>query len=122
MKNLLTMIEQYGCSMPAGDLAWHLGRCAWVIRHACYVGYIDESEAWALLTENGNRIAKAFNSWAEFGLSYAMGAQYFRSNRFTAESIQRYRSHLTTLLTHPDSPWVRLPWDAYVATEETISD
>ncbi|TGG92447.1 DUF1266 domain-containing protein [Natronospirillum operosum] len=123
LKNLLTMVEQYGCSMPAGDLAWHLGRCAWVVRSACQVGYIDEDDAWKLLTENGNRIARAFNSWAEFGMSYAIGAQYFRSQRFNAESIQRYRSHLTTLLTHPDSPWVRLPWEAYTPedVEEAVS-
>lgn len=106
----LNMVQHYQYNLPGSDNAWHYGRCSWVIRQSFYCGYISEEEAWGLLEENGQRIRESFNSWEEFGLSYVVGAQYWRRDNYTEASVQRYKDQLTFLMTNQQSPWVRLDW------------
>lgn len=104
-KNIFAMVGYYQFNLQAGDLAWHLGRAAWLIRQGAFLNLITEEEAWALLAKNGELVKKNFNSWEEFGISYAVGAQYWRQNQWGEASISRYKQHLKYLLTNQDSPW-----------------
>ena len=111
--NVVDMVHKYQFNLPESDQAWHYGRCSWLIRHACYSGFINETEAWQLLEENAARIRQIFNSWESFGISYLAGAQYWKRKEYTAAAISSYKLDLNFLLTNKNSPWVQLAWDDY---------
>lgn len=112
-RNVMDMLRHYQFGLPSSDYAWHYGRSSWVIREAYLCGYITEEEAWGLLEENGRRIKDSFASWESFGLSYVVGAQYWKRNQYTEASVSRYYDHLTFLLTNKHSPWIRIAWDDF---------
>ncbi|MCW9708721.1 DUF1266 domain-containing protein [Fodinibius salsisoli] len=108
--HVMDMVHNYRDSLPGGDMAWHYGRCSWLIRMSAFLKYITEEEAWALLEDNGRRIKTVFSSWAEFGLSYMVGAQYWRRNTYTPEAVRRYTKHFQFLITNKESPWTHVSW------------
>ncbi|HWV14464.1 MAG TPA: DUF1266 domain-containing protein [Cellvibrio sp.] len=110
-KSIFKMVDFYQFGLGgSGDLAWHLGRNAWLIRQAVLIGLINEDTAWELLEVNGNLIRRAFNSWEEFGISYTIGAQYWRKHNFTEVSIKNFKDVLSFLLINKDSPWNHVAW------------
>lgn len=110
-RNVLDMVMNYQFNLPQSDTGWHYGRCSWLIRMSAFVNYISEEEAWSLLEENGERIRSAFSSWEEFGISYMVGAQYWRRGTYTAEAVRRYTRHFLFLLTNTNSPWKHVKWE-----------
>ncbi len=112
-KNLLNMTDNYQYELPHSDYAWHYGRCSWLIRHSCFNGFITESEAWNLLEENGRRIQDAFDSWESFGVSYLIGAQYWKRKEYTEATMVQFKSNITYLLTNKNSPWLNVDWNDF---------
>ena len=111
-KNVLHMINTYQFNLhQESDFGWHYGRCSWIIRMSAFVGYITEKEAWALLEENGARIKNAFDSWESFGISYMVGAQYWKRNTYTLAANKEFMGNFLFLLTNKNSPWTNLDWD-----------
>ncbi|MCX2681964.1 DUF1266 domain-containing protein [Galbibacter sp. EGI 63066] len=109
--HVMDMVQNYRFSLKNSDMAWHYGRCSWLIRESAFLKYISEEEAWILLEENGKKIKAAFSSWAEFGLSYMVGAQYWRSSSYTPDTVRRYIKHYRFLMTNNESPWKNVPWE-----------
>jgi len=110
--NLIDMVRNYQYDMNHSDYAWHYGRCAWVIRHAFYGELISEDEAWQLLEENGEYIKSKFDSWESFGLSYLIGAQYWKRKEYNTISLKKYKTNITYLLTNKNSPWLNVSWES----------
>jgi Protein of unknown function (DUF1266). len=111
--NLLSMVDNYQYNLKQSDYAWHYGRCSWIIRHCFFDGYITESEAWNLLEENGRRIKDMFVSWENFGLSYIVGAQYWKRKEYTEVSVKEHKKNITYLLTNKNSPWLNVDWNDF---------
>lgn len=109
--NIIDMVRNYQYDMDHSDYAWHYGRCSWVIRHAFYGGLISEEEAWVLLEENGSYIKSKFNSWESFGLSYLIGAQFWKRKEYNIVSLKKYKTIITYLLTNKNSPWLNVKWE-----------
>ncbi|MEH0152832.1 DUF1266 domain-containing protein [Limibacter armeniacum] len=110
-RHVMDMVQNYRYALKSSDIAWHYGRCAWLIRMSAFLKCISEEEAWVLLEDNGQRIKESFDSWASFGLSYMVGAQYWKRGSYALEAIRRYIKHYQLLITHKDSPWKNVPWD-----------
>ena len=110
---LLHMADNYQYNLKQSDYAWHYGRCSWIIRHSFYNGFITESEAWNLLEENGRRIKDLFVSWENFGLSYIVGAQYWKRKEYTEISVKEHKKNITYLLTNKNSPWLNVDWNDF---------
>ncbi|PIB34361.1 hypothetical protein BFP72_02450 [Reichenbachiella sp. 5M10] len=113
-RNVMDMIKNYRAYERSSDFAWHYGRCTWLIRMSYFLDYINEAEAWALMEDNGQKIKERFSSWADFGLSYMMGAQYWKRNSYTPDAVYRYKRQYLSLMTHQDSPWKNIPWEVEV--------
>lgn len=113
LRNLTDMARNYQYDLNNSDSAWHYGRCSWVIRHAFYNGFITEEESWNLLKENGNLIKKSFDSWESFGLSYLVGAQYWKRANYNEVTMRETKNNITYLLTNKNSPWLNIDWNDY---------
>lgn len=113
LRNLMSMVRNYQYDLSNSDSAWHYGRCSWIIRQAFYIGLITEEETWNLLKENGNLIKKSFESWESFGLSYLVGAQYWKRDEYNETSMKIIKNNLTYLLTNKNSPWLNVDWNDY---------
>ncbi len=111
--NLLNMVGDYQYDLKQSDYAWHYGRCSWIIRHSLFDGFITEEEAWNLLEENSRRIKDKFHSWENFGLSYMVGAQYWKRKEYAEISIKGHKNILTYLLTNKNSPWLNVDWNDF---------
>ncbi len=109
--NVVDMVHNYQFELEGSDTAWHYGRCAWLIRMSAFLKYISEEEAWALLEENGQRIKAVFSSWTDFGISYMVGAQYWKRGTYTADAVRRYQEQFLFLTTNKESPWTRVDWN-----------
>ncbi|GGF21408.1 DUF1266 domain-containing protein [Flavobacterium limi] len=113
LRNLTDMTRNYQYDLNNSDFAWHYGRCAWVIRHAFYNGFITEEETWNLLKENGNLIKKSFDSWESFGLSYLVGAQFWKRDNYNEVTMRETKNNITFLLSNKNSPWLNVSWNDY---------
>lgn len=113
LRNLTDMAQNYQYDLNNSDSAWHYGRCAWVIRHAFYNEFITEEETWNLLKENGNLIKKSFDSWESFGLSYLVGAQFWKRANYNEVTMRETKNNITYLLTNKNSPWLNVEWNDY---------
>ena len=113
LRNAVDMTRNYQYDLSNSDYGWHYGRCSWLIRHAFYNGMIKEQEAWNLLEENGKIIKESFSSWESFGLSYLIGAQYWKRREYNEISVKEFKSNITYLLTNKNSPWLNVDWDDY---------
>lgn len=112
-RSSMDMVRNYQYDLDGSDLAWHYGRCSWVIRHAFYNGFITEEEAWSLLKENGKYIKKHFKSWESFGLSYLIGSQYWKLQDYSDTTMKLAKKNITYLLTNRNSPWLNINWDDF---------
>lgn len=112
-RNLLNMVSDYQYDLKHSDYAWHYGRCSWIIRHCFFDGYITEAEAWNLLEENGRRIKNMFVSWEDFGLSYIVGAQFWKRKEYNEISVKEHKKNITYLLTNKNSPWLNVDWNDF---------
>jgi hypothetical protein len=113
LRTLLSMVNDYQFDLENSDFAWHYGRCSWIIRHAFYNQLITEEEAWSLLEENGNLIKQSFDSWESFGLSYLVGAQFWKRDNYNPISMRATIQNITYLLSNSNSPWLNIDWNDY---------
>ena len=75
---------------------WDLGRATSLIRWGYTAGYISEDEAWNMLLYFGRLIQSNFNSWQEYGASYAFGRKVWAAG--AAKSEEEYNEETQTTL------------------------
>lgn len=85
---------------------WGFVRFVHVVRLAYCAGYITRKEAYDQLLLNAGEARKSANSWQELGESWLRGRELWSEE----EGGQDFRDIIHRLLTHPNSPWVELPW------------
>lgn len=110
-RNSIDMVRNYQYDLDNSDLAWHYGRCSWIIRHAFYNDFITQEEAWNLLEVNGKLIKNQFKSWESFGLSYLIGYQYWKLQDYNEATMKLAKKNITYLLTNSNSPWLNIDWN-----------
>ena len=95
-----------------GKDAWNDGRSVWICRVALDAGYISEEKAWEEIFKIAKRCANHYNSWEEFGLSYAAGYQEWKPSGFKHHDVDGTMFDLRYLLLGENSPWRHISWEA----------
>jgi uncharacterized protein DUF1266 len=91
-------------------LGWDYARFVSLCRWGYLAGYLTEDEAWQWIMPKARGLQKTFNSWADLGENYLVGREFW-SLEETMTHGWRYRAAYDRLLTNPESPWVRFPWN-----------
>lgn len=91
-------------------LGWDYARFVSLCRWGYLAGYLTEDEAWQWIMPKARELQKTFDSWADLGENYLVGREFW-SLEETMTHGWRYRAAYDRLLTNPDSPWVRFPWN-----------
>lgn len=89
-----------------GVVAWDAGRLNFVARAALQKGYFTHEECQDCI-DRAYAMAKSagFESWKDFANSYMLGRTMWNGDC-------NMTSLAEDLLTQPNSPWVRFPWEA----------
>lgn len=98
-----------------GIAAWDAARVVHVSRFVVDAGFLAPDEAWAAIDAAVEMVRPEYPSWEEFQLGFLAGRVFWQCNAgFDQQEIsadhRRYTSGGKSLLSKPDSPWLRLPW------------
>lgn len=93
-----------------GIYAWDVGRHAYLIRDGYYIGLIDKEEAWQRLLVLAHRVQPRFESWAHFGLSYAVGRAFWAAGPLSEHYCNEMFSTLNKIVMDEEHPWNQLEW------------
>jgi ankyrin repeat protein len=88
-------------------LAWDLCRYVNMVSEGYTAGYLNDSEAWALIMPVAQQTQKSFASWQEMGQNFLDGRQIWSGER-NADFDSSYQ--LLANPKDPNSPWNRSPW------------
>lgn len=93
--------------LPVTVLGWDLVRAVNVARWAYLCDYINESEMWKEIEAAVDIAKKTFNSWEEYGLSFAVGRGVWRGDTDDYETAEEVIAVLTR---QEESPWKEFVW------------
>ncbi len=94
-------------------IALACARCAFFVRCAYLLGWLDAPLQWQVLHLNAARAADCFNNWASFGHAYAAGrTQWVTAGRGDALGRPVTEDEVKTWLAANWHPWGRWAWAA----------
>lgn len=93
--------------LPKTIIAWDLVRAVNVARWAFLCGYMAESEMWRIAQTVADKAKKTFDSWEEYGSSFAVGRGVWQGN---TEDYETADEVVQTLLEDEASPWTQTEW------------
>ena len=88
-------------------LAWDFVRAVNMARWAFICGYINEDEMWEAIRTTAGIAKESFNSWEEYGNSFAVGRGIWRGETDDYETADEV---VGALLNKEDSPWKAIEW------------
>jgi hypothetical protein len=109
-QQLRTVRKHYDRLGRKSILGWDYARFISLCRWGYLVIYLNENEAWNCIRPAARLLGKTFESWKDLGENYLIGREFWSYDE-TMRTGELYRVAYRNLLTHPDSPWNRLPWD-----------
>ncbi len=95
---------------PTGIVGWDLARFLSLCRWGYAAGYLTEGEAWDRMIPIARILRYTFASWRELAENFLIGRQFWDPDEHVLTG-HSYRNALDRLLSEPDSPWKRVPWD-----------
>lgn len=96
-----------------GILAWDTGRAVTVARTSYDAGYLSDAAAWDAIFYAAQLSFEKFNSWKEFGRSYAIGRAMWSGK---GDQLDAIFSIIKGLEKDAESPWVKYPFTSYAPT------
>jgi len=98
-----------------GVIAWDAGRLNFVARAAMQKGYLTRDECQHCVDHAYEMsISAGFNSWKDFANSYMLGRTMWNGDNNMSALAE-------DLLTKPNSPWIRFPWEEVANKNRSIS-
>jgi hypothetical protein len=90
-------------------IVWNYSRAINVARWGYGATLLSEDETWNIIVPAAQRLQLSFGSWQELGLAYLEGRRrwYTEEDRSRRQGENAYR----VLLTDPNSPWRKYPWN-----------
>ncbi|MGI4799747.1 MAG: DUF1266 domain-containing protein [Janthinobacterium lividum] len=88
-------------------LAFDAGRAAMLFRCGLMLGWLGEPD-WDYLVDAARDVRRNYASWAEYGTDFLLSRCVWSGS----DTKDVFDDVVTMLLREPQSPWVRLPWDA----------
>lgn len=89
--------------------AWTHSLFMHVTRGGAFVRLISEEEAIQYAIGLGKKIQKQYSGWDEFGMGYAVGAQFSQRMFYNSQTDDAWK-YVKYLIHHPDSLWNKLDW------------
>ena len=102
-----------------GLLGWDYARYVALCRWGYQSAYLTEDEAWGHIIPAARLLQATFSSWKELGENYLIGREFWSPEEHR-QSGALLRKALHRLLTNPDSPWKRYPWDLNLVANEAV--
>ncbi len=99
--------------LPASVVAWDAARVVHVSRLLVDAGYVDETRAFAAITQAVDLSRPAYASWQEFGDAFCVGRAFWKAANMrnpVDNEIGAFTGATRTLLTAEDSPWLTVRW------------
>ncbi len=96
-----------------GLLAWDMARAVMVAGRSYWCDYLSENEAWEMILTAAAKVQKSFSSWRAFAVNYELGRLFWSQGNAHGPTEKA----LDKLLTDPQSPWNRLPFDTALGIE-----
>lgn len=93
--------------LPKTVIAWDLVRAVNVARWAFLCGYMAESEMWQIAKTVAAKAKEIFDSWEEYGSSFAVGRGVWQGD---TEDYETADEVVSTLLENEASPWTQIEW------------
>ncbi len=93
--------------LPQTVLGWDLVRAVNMARWTFICGYISEEEMWETIKTTATTAKYTFNSWEEYGKSFAVGRGVWRGDTDDYETADEV---VQTLLHKEESPWKEFEW------------
>lgn len=90
---------------------WDMGRAANVTRWGYFCGYMEEQEAWDILSNIADSLMETFDSWRAFAQSYMFGGMFWKCAWGPDDTLEygvQLLASIETLLT--DGEWKDFPW------------
>lgn len=113
----LRIAREYGTrlgmrSIIGFDYCRYIALCRW----GTLCSYLSQDEAWAKIMPIAQALQNTFPSWKELGENYLIGRKFWQPNSDSEPAINAaYRK----LLTDPQSPWVKIPWNTKLTAAST---
>jgi ankyrin repeat protein len=117
LNSVLVAHRYYGKYSAQSITGYDYGRYINACRVGVAAGYISEEDAWPRVLHAARILQQTFTSWKEYGENYLVGREFF-SLYATRSSGQEMRAAYQSLLSRPNSPWNRIPWDLSLQASE----
>ncbi|MGI4945541.1 MAG: DUF1266 domain-containing protein [Janthinobacterium lividum] len=88
-------------------LAFDAARAAMLFRCGVMLGWLGDPD-WDYLVDAAHDVRRSYGSWAEYGADFLLSRNVWTGNG----TKDVFDDVVALLLREPQSPWVRLPWDA----------
>lgn len=97
---------------PRDAMAFACARVTFAVRAAAMLGWLDEETHWQILRQNAQRASDCFESWRDYGESWARGRRQWVS-RARADSLGFAfdETLVARWVNSPHHPWGRMPWE-----------
>jgi hypothetical protein len=120
--NELEVALRYGTRFGARSISgWDYSRYVFLCRRGYLGGYLTEEEAWRRIMPVARLLQATFGSWQELGDNYLAGREYWSLGQ-TQKDGELFNRARDGLLSDPESPWVRLPWNLDLGQAVSGSD
>jgi hypothetical protein len=104
-----------------GFLAWDIGECIGLCRHAYSAGLLSKEDLWAISVAKARFASEHYDDWGEYALSYASGGIYclylrmscYKLSQTFATSYIKKHFSLLRKLTAPGGLWRTSFWPKY---------
>ena len=96
--------------------AWDLGRIISLLRWGYNVGFLQEKEAWDMISYYAELTQPMYNSWRDYGNDYLLGRLFWASGFGEEETYQRRTQPLFDRLMN--TYWNWLEWDIDLNNDE----
>jgi hypothetical protein len=94
-----------------GLMAWDVARAVTIASWGTLGGYLTEDDLWSTLWPVAERAQGAYASWRAYGDGYLLGQAFWNGGQRHEPTDKA----LEALHSHPESPWVTLPWSLPLA-------
>ncbi|MDP9527194.1 DUF1266 domain-containing protein [Pseudomonas protegens] len=96
---------------PRAAMAFACVRCAFFVRCAMLMGWIETESGWRILLLNAQRAQDCFNDWEDFGKAFMLGRSQWVV-AFRADSLGQAfnEASLGRLLTPGSGAWAGVAW------------
>ena len=103
--------NNYPETISTNIVSWDIGSATSLVRWGYQVDYLTETEAWNMLLYFGRLIKDQYNSWRDYGASYAYGILFWTAGFGNSEKYYKETKEILEILFSENGLWTKLNWN-----------